>query len=92
LKLLVFLLVVLFGLWLWRKNRLNALKEKQKKQAENTPSSRPQGAQGQTSLEPSPMQACKHCGLHMPESDMLKGQTGTYCSEAHRQAAGDQAP
>ena len=30
------------------------------------------------------------CGVHLPESDMVKGRTGRYCSESHRQAAGDQ--
>jgi uncharacterized protein len=91
LKFLIFLLAVLFGVWLWRKNRLRTLQEKQKKQAENTTKAGPQAANSQTSLQPSPMLACHHCGLHMPEPDMLKGQAGPYCSEAHRQAAGDRA-
>jgi uncharacterized protein len=40
--------------------------------------------------EPSAMHACDHCGVHLPESDMTKGRVGRYCSESHRQAAGDQ--
>jgi uncharacterized protein len=36
------------------------------------------------------MLACQHCGLHMPEADMVKGQKGVYCSQAHCQAAADQ--
>jgi uncharacterized protein len=36
------------------------------------------------------MHACDHCGVHLPESDMVKGRAGRYCSESHRQAAGDQ--
>jgi uncharacterized protein len=91
LKILIFLLAVLFGVWLWRKNRLNALKEKKEKEAEQTAANSPQTANKQTSLQPSPMLACQHCGVHMPESDMLKGKAGSYCSAAHRQAAGDQA-
>jgi uncharacterized protein len=89
LKILIFLVAVLFGVWLWRKNRLRSLQEKQKNQAEKSAKAGPQAANSQTSLQPSPMLACHHCGLHMPESDMLKGQAGPYCSEAHRQAAGD---
>jgi len=92
LKFLIFLLAVLFGVWLWRKNRLSALKEKQKNQAGNTPHSKQSAENSPSPLQPSPMQACQHCGLHMPESDMLQGQAGRYCSEAHRQAAGDAAP
>jgi uncharacterized protein len=85
LKIFVFLLAVLFGVWLWRRNRLNAQKNRSQ-EAKNTP---PQDAQATSALQPSPMLACHHCGLHMPESDMFKGQAGPYCTEAHRQAAGD---
>lgn len=90
-KFLIFLLAVLFGVWLWRKNRLRTLLEKQKNQDENSAKAGPKAANSQTSLQPSPMLACHHCGLHMPESDMLKGLAGPYCTEAHRQAAGDRA-
>jgi uncharacterized protein len=87
LKIFIFLLVVLFGVWLWRRNRLNALKEKQK--------DKPHSAASQANVkdavqEPSAMHACDHCGVHLPESDMVKGRAGRYCSESHRQAAGDQ--
>jgi uncharacterized protein len=89
LKIFIFLLAVLFGVWLWRRNRLNALKEKQQDKSQNAAS------QGNFSAkvdlqEPSAMHACDHCGVHLPESDMVKGRAGRYCSESHRQAAGDQ--
>jgi uncharacterized protein len=89
LKIFIFLLVVLFGVWLWRRNRLNALKEKQQDKSQNAAS---QGnASAKVDLqEPSAMHACDHCGVHLPESDMVKGRAGRYCSESHRQAAGDQ--
>jgi uncharacterized protein len=93
LKIFLFLLAVLFGVWLWRRNRLNALKEKQKDKPHNASS---QGnGNGNTNAkvdlqEPSAMHACDHCGVHLPESDMVKGRAGRYCSESHRQAAGDQ--
>ena len=28
------------------------------------------------------MVACRHCGLHLPEAEALRGQNGTYCSPA----------
>jgi uncharacterized protein len=87
LKFFIFLLVVLFGVWLWRRNRLNALKEKQKDKPHNAAS---QANAKDAVQEPSAMHACDHCGVHLPESDMVKGRAGRYCSESHRQDAGDQ--
>jgi uncharacterized protein len=91
LKIFIFLLVVLFGVWLWRRNRLNALKEKQKDKPHNAASQANANANAKDTVqEPSAMHACDHCGVHLPESDMVKGRAGRYCSESHRQAAGDQ--
>jgi hypothetical protein len=73
LKIFIFLLAVLFGVWLWRRNRLNAFKEKQQDKAHNAAS------QGNDKAK-----------VDLPESDMVKGRAGRYCSESHRQAAGDQ--
>jgi len=87
LKIFIFLLVVLFGVWWWRRNRLNALKEKQQDKSHNAAS---QGNAKVDLQEPSAMHACDHCGVHLPESDMSKGRVGRYCSDSHRQAAGDQ--
>jgi uncharacterized protein len=90
LKILIFLLVVLFGVWLWRRNRLNALKQKQQENAKPSASTANGTTKAADAVQgPSPMHACKHCSLHLPESDMVKGQLGHYCSDAHRQAAGD---
>jgi len=93
LKIFLFLLAVLFGVWLWRRNRLNALKEKQKDKPHTSQGNG--NGNGNTNAkvdlqEPSAMHACDHCGVHLPESDMVKGRAGRYCSESHRQAAGDQ--
>jgi len=89
LKIFIFLLAVLFGVWLWRRNRLNALKEKQKDKPDHAASQ--SNAHAKVAVqEPSAMHACDHCGVHLPESDMVKGRAGRYCSESHRQAAGDQ--
>ena len=88
-KIFIFLLAVLFGVWLWRRNRLNAFKEKQQDKAHNA-ASQGNGKAKVDLQEPSAMHACDHCGVHLPESDMVKGRAGRYCSESHRQAAGDQ--
>ena len=88
-KIFIFLLAVLFGVWLWRRNRLNAFKEKQQDKAHNA-ASQGNGKAKVDLQEPSAMHACDRCGVHLPESDMTKGRVGRYCSESHRQAAGDQ--
>jgi uncharacterized protein len=91
LKIFIFLLAVLFGVWLWRRNRLNSLKEKQNHKPDNASSQGNANANAKDALqEPSAMHACDQCGVHLPESDMVKGRAGRYCSESHRQAAGDQ--
>ena len=84
-KILLFLLTILFAVWLWRRNRLNALNERKRKSqsAETHPAPTP------PTSEPSPMQACTQCGVHMPAADMVQGQRGIYCSQAHCQAASD---
>ncbi len=30
------------------------------------------------------MVACVHCGLHVPESESVRGAGGVFCSEEHR--------
>lgn len=38
-------------------------------------------------LKPQAMLACAHCGVHLPQSDVLAGPDGRpYCSDAHRLA------
>ena len=32
------------------------------------------------------MVRCKHCDLHLPQSDALEGSLGFYCSASHRAA------
>jgi uncharacterized protein len=86
LKIFIFLLAVLFGVWLWRRNRLNALKEKQQDKPHKTAS---QGNGNDALQEPSAMHACDHCGVHLPELDMVEGRVGRYCSDSHRQDSGD---
>lgn len=40
--------------------------------------------------EPERVLACRHCGVHVPESEGVRNSDGFYCCEAHqRQHGGD---
>ena len=52
---------------------------------------RPSHVQRAQPVAPEPMQACTHCGTHVPEKDTVKGRLGPYCSHAHQQAHEGQA-
>lgn len=68
LKLLVLVLAVLFGLWLFQRGRrVKAPKQEAK-------------AQGKAL----PMVRCAHCGVHVPGHEATTGARGSYCSAAHR--------
>ena len=71
-KALVVLLVVLFGVWLWRRGR--------RLHAPGPPPARP----GTTAQ---PMVACARCGVHVPQSAAVMGRQGVYCCPAHRREA-----
>lgn len=78
-KYLLVLFVVAVGIWLWRKNRREEMRERA------VPPQRPAppavGA-------PQAMVRCAHCGLHLPATDALPGPGGAlYCSAAHRRVA-----
>jgi uncharacterized protein len=34
--------------------------------------------------EPERVLACAHCGVHVPESEGVRDESGFYCSEGHR--------
>lgn len=70
-KFFLVLAVCLLGVWLWRSGR-GAGHASQDNTQHRPPS------------DASSMIACKHCGLHLPETEALKGQRGMYCSLAHR--------
>jgi uncharacterized protein len=42
--------------------------------------------------EPQDMARCAHCGIHLPQSDAVRGEKGLYCSTEHRSAAQDRNP
>lgn len=74
-KLLVFLLAVVAGIWLWRSGRGQRLSER------TPPTQRP------TPPETQAMVACQVCQLHLPRQDAVAGERGLYCCTAHRQQA-----
>ena len=67
-KLLVVLLAVLAGVWLWQRGR----------QRQVPPPTRPGPAPAL------PMVRCARCGTHVPDNEAITGRRGTYCSIAHR--------
>ncbi len=75
-KYAIVILVVLMGVWLWRKNRSDDRKDAaaEPKRRNSSPSGAPQI-----------MVSCAVCGVHLPQSDALIGKTLHYCSLAHRQ-------
>jgi uncharacterized protein len=77
LKYAVVILVVLLGVWLWRKNRAEAQEDKQ---SSSKPAQRPANH-----TQPQIMLSCAVCGVHLPQSDALVGKQGSYCSAVHRQ-------
>ncbi len=68
-KLLIVLLAVLAGVWLWQRGR--RLKH----------SSRQAGDARTGTL---PMIRCTRCGIHVPGDEAVTGQRGSYCSIGHR--------
>lgn len=76
-KYLLVVVVVFVAIWLWRKNRRDELR------ARPVP---PRNAAPPAVAAPLAMTRCAQCGMHLPESDAVRGQRGVYCSAAHRQA------
>jgi uncharacterized protein len=78
LKYAVVILVVLLGIWLWRRNRAEAAADRDK------PSTKIPKANA-SNAPPQIMLSCAVCGVHLPKSDALVGRQGSYCSAAHRE-------
>lgn len=75
-KYLLVLLVVLAGAWLLLGRR----------RGERPPAAPPQKRQP-TGSKPQAMLTCAHCGVHLPEDDVLRDAAGrAFCTEAHRLA------
>jgi uncharacterized protein len=78
-KFLLFLLVILFAVWLWRSGR--KVGEPQAKRQAGP--ARP-GARGGA---PQDMVRCAVCGLHLPLSEAASSARAHYCSTEHRRQA-----
>ncbi len=72
-KLLILLGAVLAVVWLFIGRRRG--------------SERPAASSQAAPAKPQAMLACAHCGVHLPQADVLAGTDGRpYCSDAHRAA------
>ncbi len=68
-KLLVVLLVVLAGVWLWKRGR------------SRSPES---AAAPPNPTRALPMVRCARCGTHVPGNEAVVGRQGNYCTLAHQ--------
>lgn len=80
-KFVLVILVVLAGVWLWRRNRAEDARDEAEAAAQ---------AQARQAPKPTPavqapteMVSCRHCGLHLPAADAVTGTQGHYCSADH---------
>ncbi len=75
-KFLLLLVVVGIAIWMFKaRHRVTGPKK--------PPPPRP----GAAAAEATPMLACAHCGVHLPQTDALFDPAGqAYCSAAHQQA------
>ena len=78
-KYLLVAVLVLVVFWLWRHNRDT---ERRDAAAARPP------APSKPGTAVTEIVACQVCGVHLPKSDALIGDTGMYCSDAHRRQAG----
>jgi uncharacterized protein len=73
-KIILILVVVLVGVWLWRTGRQGSVSRDSPKTPAN-PS------------DPQEMVSCQLCALHFPRSEAVTGRLGLYCCGDHRQRA-----
>lgn len=66
-KALLFLVVILAGVWLWRSRQLPSPKKK-------SPAA---------PLPTLDMVRCTQCGMHIPGNEAVQGKKGPYCSQEH---------
>ena len=81
-KLLVVLLVVVIGLWVWSaRSRAGTRSDP----ARPNPNSEGRSHEDAPTV-PHRMVACAHCGLHLPSGDAVYDADTAYCSQRHQQA------
>jgi uncharacterized protein len=84
-KYLLVLAVVLVGFYVWRHNRRAEAREAQEEA--DAAARRQKPAQQRPPTLPHRMLTCRHCGLHLPASEAVKGTLGPYCGAEHRRLA-----
>jgi len=77
-KWLLVLAVVVLGYVWWRHQRQAEAAERAARPRPPAPPSAP---------APAPMLRCRHCGVHLPATDAVRGALGPYCSHEHRRLA-----
>ena len=82
-KYLLVIAVVLVAFYIWRHNRRAEAQER----AEAEQQANRQRPSRRTPVVPSAMVTCRHCGLHLPAPDAVKGSLGFYCGPEHRRLA-----
>jgi uncharacterized protein len=70
-KFLLVFAVVMVAFWVWRNNRL--------------PDERQSSVHRKRPAGPAIMVACLQCGMHLPETEAIKGRDGSYCCTEHRE-------
>jgi uncharacterized protein len=76
-KILILLALVFGVLWLLKGRRRGS----------NDASDAPPKSKPSKAAKPQAMLACAHCGVHLPQSDVVADTAGrSYCGDAHRLA------
>ncbi len=84
-KYLLVLAVVGIAFYLWRQNRRAEADADHAQRAQQQARAREQAQAAQRG--PTTMVRCRHCGVHLPESDAVRGALGPYCGTEHRRLA-----
>jgi uncharacterized protein len=82
-KYLLVVLVLAVAFWLWRKGRTTESSGQVSQMRHSDGAAQPDQAQNR----PLAMIRCRHCGVHLPQSDAVQGQQGFYCGALHRASA-----
>lgn len=80
-KYLLVLAVVLVAFYIWRNNRAANVQA----QADSARSAQRKAAQN--AALPDAIITCRHCGVHLPSRDAVKGTLGYYCGPEHQRFA-----
>lgn len=80
-KYLLVLAVVLVAFYIWRSNRSADARD----QADPSAQRRPPAPT--PTNQPDAIVSCRHCGVHLPSREAVKGALGYYCGTEHQRLA-----